>query len=327
MKTRKLSFFIVLFWFCIFCHAKTFKVISFNIGTNSSRHRANDKEWINSIAEIIKESDADIIFLQEAPILSDSDIRGEFLRVLKDTLLTIQPNKKWQSLSTFSYLRNKVVVNRKPSYTLNNAVLYNSEVFISLLNGHYPINFEDGTTFYNYQSRFNNIQVIQFAFKDEISKRFLGINVHTYYGDPSSDLEIVGNIIRDYCNEQSYIIAGDFNMSIGWINSVILNYGNRKIYIDGNNNPDGNYGLKTSISKKSDNNQLFLLNDYDHFLYSGKIKNVDIIHHVFSNMSLDFYPENSIKIGEKYYNNAKNNFRSDISDHMPIVMTFDYEEN
>lgn len=326
MKPRKLFLLICILSFCIFCHAKTFKVMSFNIGTNSSSHRANDKDWINTISEIIKDSDADIIFLQETPILSDSDIRGEFLRALKDNLLKIQPNKKWQSLSTFSCLRNKVISNKKPSYTLNNAVLYNSDVFIALLNGHYPINFEDEITFHDYQSRFNNIQVIQFAFRDEVSKRFLGMNVHTYYGDPSSDLEIIGNIIRDYCNDQSYIIAGDFNMSIGWINSVIQNYGKRIIHIDGDNNPGGNYGLKTSISKKDDDNKIFLLNDYDHFLYSGRIINIDRIHHVFSDLHSDFYPENFIQIGEKYYNNDKNNFRIDISDHMPVMMTFDYED-
>ena len=106
---------------------------------------------------------------------------------------------------------------------------------------------------------------------------------------------------------------------------TIRNYGNKKIYIDGNTNPIDDTGLKTTISTKCENNALFLANDYDHFLYSGKIKNIGGIHHVFSNIQLSSYPKNYIKVGEKNYNNKTRNFRSEISDHLPVVMTFEYK--
>ena len=45
---------------------------------------------------------------------------------------------------------------------------------------------------------------------------------------------------------------------------------------------------------------------------------------MFSNTRQDFYVENSIQIGNKQFNNNKNNFKEDISDHLPIVMIFKY---
>lgn len=317
MKHNKFFISVIFIFINYFFYSETFTVMSFNILGDSSRHRANNTEWVNDIAEIIKTSNADIVLLQEAPVQSDSDIKGEFIRVLKDSLKDKQPTKKWIGISTFNYL------NKKVKFTLNNAVLYNSEVFMTLGNGRYPINFQD-SLFIKYKSKFNNFQVIQFAFKNNMSKKFLIMNIHTYRQDPKFDLEKIGNIINDYCNNQSFIIAGDFNMSIRMMDETMRNYGNKKIYIDGNTNPVDYKGLKTTISTKCENNELFLANDYDHFLYSGKIKNIGVIHHVFSNIQLSSYPKNYIKIGEKYYNNKTRNFRSEISDHLPIVMTFEY---
>ncbi len=324
MKHNKFFISVIFIFLNYFFYSETFTVMSFNIQGASGQHRANNTEWVNDIAEIIKMSNADIVLLQETPILSDSDIKGEFIRVLKDSLKEKQSLKKWSGISTFNYLRNDYN-NKKPPFTLNNAVLYNSEVFMTLGNGRYPINFQDSKLFINYKSYFNNFQVIQFAFKNNMSKKFLIMNIHTYYQDPKFDLEKMGNIINAYCNNQSFIIAGDFNMSIRMVYETIRNYGNKKIYIDGNTNPIDDTGLKTTISTKCKNNELFLANDYDHFLYSGKIKNIGVIHHVFSNIQLSSYPKNYIKVGEKNYNNKTRNFRSEISDHLPVVMTFEYK--
>lgn len=321
---RKVLFLFIFCFNCFFSYSQDFKVLSFNLGANSSRHRANDTEWIEDIAEIIKMSDSDIVLLQEAPIQSESDIRGEFLRVLKDKLKLMQSYKSWESISTYGYLKNKENPNKTPSFTMNNAILFNSNIFMAYLNGRYPINFKDDQCFSNYQTRFNNLQLVQFSFKSSPNNKFYMINVHTYFSNPDSDLKIIGKIIRDYCKNKSFIVAGDFNKSITDVYNIIKSFCVNEIFIDGEKNHLDFIGLKTSIGKKGDSNGLILSNDYDHFLYSGKIQSNEKIQHVFSNTRQDFYVENSIQIGNKQYNNNKNNFKEDISDHLPIVMTFKY---
>lgn len=292
--------------------------MSFNLGSNSSSHRANDTEWIKRVAFIIEKSDADIVLLQEVPAISDSDTREEFLRRLKDNLIT----KRWSSISTVNALSNKAHPEKKPSFTLNNAVLYNSDLLQAFFDGRYPINFSDPKCFTNYKTRFNNLQVITFAFRDSLGKKFYVINTHTYAADPESDLRVIGNVIRDFCsNSQPFIIGGDINMNLMWTYNTISNYAN-KIQMDGFYNIAG-AGIKTSLSSSNSNGKIILANDYDHFIYSSNI--TALLHpmrHAITGFEQDYYTTGQINInGKNYQNNTE--FIKEISDHFPILIQID----
>lgn len=297
--------------------------MSFNLGTHSSRHDANDSRWIENIAEIITVSNADLILLQEVPITNESDTKDEFLRRVKDVLLGSQYHKHWQSLSTVSYIHDTTgSVPAKKLRKLNNAMLYDGNKLSCILGGYYPINFKDIYTSQNYQPRFNNIQVVQFAFPQNQNKNLLVMNIHAYFKEPHSDLKFLCNIIRDYTDKQEFIIGGDINLSLEPAYDAINTGVNRKIYIDGIDMFGGvRQGLKTTLSTKKEEDKITLAHDYDHFIYSSGIKTKEEIHHVFSKVKLDSYDAGTIKVKGKAYKSAQE-FKQDVSDHLPVVMTF-----
>lgn len=295
--------------------------MSFNIGANSSKHRANDTEWIKRLSDIIIMSNPDIVLLQEVPARDESDTKEEFLRRLKDQL----KSNKWKSISTVKALSNKEHPEKTPSFTLNNAVLFNSDILLAYLDGRYPINFADKNNFSSYKTRFNNLQVITFSFKDSLGDKFLVINTHTYASDPESDIKSICNVINSYCNNQPYIIGGDINLSLSKTCNAFNKNTISTFRIDGFDNFTG-IPLKTSLSSNNSKGKIIFANDYDHFIYSSNIDSIYTIKHAITEGKSDYYSSNQIKINnETFKNNSE--FINKVSDHFPVIITLDIKFN
>lgn len=296
--------------------------MSFNIGSNSSKHRANDTEWLKRLSDIIIMSNPDIVLLQEVPTRDESDTKEEFLRRLKDQL----KSKKWRSISTVKALSNKEHPEKTPSYTLNNAILYNSDILLAFLDGRYPINFADKNNFSSYKTRFNNLQVIEFSFNDSLGDKFLVINTHTYASDPKSDIKSICNVINDYSkNSKPYIIGGDINLSLSETYNAFYNGTKKNFRIDGFDSFTG-VPLKTSLSSTNRKNEIVFANDYDHFIYSSNIDATYTIKHAITEGKSDYYSSNQIRINnETYKNNSE--FINKVSDHFPVIITLDIKFN
>jgi endonuclease/exonuclease/phosphatase family metal-dependent hydrolase len=313
----------LLLFLCVqYVCAKEISVMSFNIqghGPGSSLHRAGNKDWEDSIIDIVRQSGADIVLLQEIPLTSPY---GNLANSFANKLTSITGHT-WESADSASYSLS--------SMELNNAVLYNYEKVCLIEDLAHSI------PFYLYQHKTDNIkreynfiknneQILKFTLKEDSSSDFFYlVNVHLpgpndNEGQLSKEMREIEKLYADYKRNIPMIIGGDFNTRrIDLIRGSNFSDG----IIDGN---DGQYsdfwGQKTTISSPN-LNVVQLANDYDHFIINKNylFEISERMRPVFSKGKAENFAK--IKINNKIYRNSEE--YKEISDHIPIIIKLDFK--
>ncbi|MBE6344747.1 MAG: hypothetical protein E7063_03530 [Spirochaetaceae bacterium] len=308
-----------------FVVAEEITILSFNIKGTSTSNRQGNTEWLNDICNIISNSQADIVLLQEVCIeLEKIPETKVFKRGKKDNLLDdmvkILGCENWCHLSTADYgLRANVSVNgieySSGDKTQNNAILYNSAKVQAF-------DYAEILGFSNFDGNFlfnkNTVQFIEFSLVNQEETKFFVVNVHLPYNNLEKrfhDLETLESLFAKYKHYNGVIIGGDFNLHRSELT------GRNFDYVDGHDSwyYDKNFGLKTTVGKSEDG--FSLVNDYDHFVYSSKINVKSKMRRCFSLSNQDFYKQ--VVIGEKTYTNSAE-FNNKVSDHCPIIMVLEF---
>lgn len=292
--------------------AQTLRVMTFNINGDYSKHRANNAEWVSRISDIIDISGADLVFLQETPVQSDSDIRGEFLRVLKDSLSEKESAKNWQSFSTYSYIK------KGTKFTLNSAILYDSQKITAFNRGRFPLDFSDEDVALKFGNHHNNLQVAHFFFNSDPKKAFRVVNAHVYYGktvaDRKDDAARISKILEKIEEGYPAIVAGDMNLSAKQLRTVL----------GGGYGYDGGAVIRTTF-RNSNADFIKMSNSYDHIIYNNLLYPVSPLKNALSDVEKDSFGPGEIELSGEKFGSGKE-FYEKISDHFPVVMEIRFLE-
>ena len=313
MNTGKrilLSIVCACLWACAF--SKDFRIMSFNMKGRRSA------AMLAQTAEVIRDSDVSLVFLQEVYIKSKTP-------PALNALVSALGKNRWRYLHTYSYSLKDIVERDGETYktcgtTQNNAVLYDSSVVeASDLAGELGIAGFDG----EYLVDKNNVQIIRFSVKDgglrgsgtEESNSFIGVNVHLPYNDGEHrerDLKTLERFFARYKHSCGVLIAGDFNTRRKDLS--VRNFD----YVDGADGwyYDRKFGLKTTLSTKGTDSVLFA-QDYDHFVFSSKVRVVKPLRRFFSSSRKASVV--AVPYGSVIYTSSVA-YRKDISDHIPVVI-------
>lgn len=314
---KKIIFQLCFLFLTLQLFGKNIGILSFNInGTINGNHNVNNKVWVNQIKAIIIQAAPDIVLLQEFPIKNHDKT---FVNLILDGLGA----RDWSYYCTDEYIKPGEKANQ------NNIVFYNTKVILPAQFANEVINFKEKNPSYHFVK--NNYQVIHFCLKDEQTKDFILINVHTpfdtkteyvkYYAD-MNELKLMYNSLKQ--RFQRIIMAGDFNT----YRFMMLNEYFPEEYVDGNSKKyfftygSQEQGLLTTLKKRSLSNQIALANDYDHFVIYG-FKVLQEMKHSFyqgNDYGNDYY--HKIKLGEKYYT-SNQDIMKDVSDHLPVFIELD----
>ena len=285
------------------------------------------------IADMIDESGADVVFLQEVWVKPPENAA---LNRMVGRL-----GKDWAFVTSSSYALMEMQYKGEETYKTggyaqNNAILYNKKKLILT-------DFADALGFTDFNGDYlfdkNNVQVVAFKLAENQSSSYdlYAINVHLPYNDYQHrmrDLETLEKLYAKYKRSGALVIAGDFNL-----NRSVLTTRNFD-FVDGSERwfSDLNYGIATTVSP-SNKDYVIFVNDYDHFIYNRKLKPVEEMHRAFSeernagtNASAgtgSFYEarkRNSdlIRFGKNVYTRGVD-YREAVSDHVPIMLTIEVE--
>ncbi|UTC76745.1 hypothetical protein E4O04_01425 [Treponema sp. OMZ 799] len=307
----------------------TLKILSFNLNGNYKGHRLEVSElWADDIITIIKQSEADIVLLQEVYIdlIKRSDtpyfknpkpnnVLDYFVRKLSGYSGT------WKYLTSAGYMLRKDMTVDGSKYisgnkTQNNAVLFNSNKLEGIDQAK-MLGFDQFTGSYLFDK--NSVQVIEFTDINKNSK-FVVINVHLPYNNwenAERDLNTLEKLYSLFKLKTGVIIGGDFNTQRQFLTK--RNFDN----VDGTKSwyYDKNFGLPTTIST-TDEESFKFYNDYDHFIFNNKIKEETIMQRL--GIPVDDMSFYAIRIGNNNFYNSKD-FFDRISDHYPIIFEFSVE--
>ena len=308
---RKISAFVISFFLSALLFAEEIKVLSFNMG-------ARNKTAIQ-VADMIKESEADFVFLQEIWVSAPKD---EALKKMCAHL----GKSDWDFVSTSSYSLKNLVTIGEESYKAggngqNNAILYNKSK-ISLTNLAETIGF---THFGAVESDFlfdkNTVILVEFALKSEPQKKCIAINTHLPYTDKTHrkrDLATLERLYARYKLKSAVLIAGDFNYNRRHLTKSNFDF------VDGCESHfyDPNFGILTTLSTKGESEVIFA-NDYDHFIFNKKIAVKEQMHRAFSDSLAKSVEQ--IQFGTENFTSSID-YRKAISDHVPIMITIEILE-
>ena len=316
---RKIFLSIMLSLLSLNIFAKELTVMSFNIqghGPNSSNHRFGNDNWENQLISAIDQSKADIVLLQEVPLMGvQNNISQTFLNKMS------KKKSSWKSITSGVYS----ISNRD----LNNAVLYNEAKVILQEDfaKKQPFNmaaYKLNPSIDDRRFKFsvNNEQILEFSIRNS-DLHFYVVNVHLPGPNEKEKLYEERRVIEElyaYCKRKlPVIIGGDFNHSrkdlIRGSNfgDAIID-GKEGIYIDV-------WGQKSTVTE--DNNSFKLKNDFDHFIINPKnIFSVsEQMHLVFSKNKIESFSK--LKIGRAIYTDSKS-YHEGLSDHLPIMIKLSY---
>ena len=217
MKRLITTFCFILYSFSLF--AATVKIMSFNVnGIKNNRNNHNEQKRFANICNIIKESNADIVLLQEFDVKKGDPTKE--IEAFRNKL----GYDSWQSFCTVDYIKVKKNKFGKDIYSAqNNIILYNNRHVVPTSNKDFGIiNFKTDS---KYMFVKNNTQVVEFCISGEPSKTFVVVNVHLplYAENTKSngehnrlnylhDLKALENLYYDLkLRGCKLIIGGDFN--------------------------------------------------------------------------------------------------------------------
>lgn len=313
---KKFCAFFAIFFVSVLVFAEEIKVLSFNMG---SRNRT-----ALQVADMIQESGADIVFLQEIWVSAPKDDALQKMR-------TRLGKSDWDFVSSSSYILNQVTTIGGETYKTggngqNNAILYNKSK-IALTNLAEMVGF---THFGKVESDFlfdkNNVILVEFSPKDKLAQKCVAIDIHLPYTDKphrKRDLATLERLYARYKLKYAVIVAGDFNYNRKDLTKRNFDF------VDGTENwfSDPNFGICTTLSTKGDDRVIFA-NDYDHFIFNKKIKVVEQMHRAFTDSTdseaIRMVSE-KIQFGSEIFTNSVD-FRKSVSDHVPIMMSVEILE-
>lgn len=316
---------IIFFSFTLF--AAPIKIMSFNLNGNDGKHRfESNEQWSKTITAILKQSKADIILLQEISldlekILGDSEGRKKAkednLKRLCSELTGFSGNWKYETSANYMLRKDIKIGNinyAAGSKTQNNAILYNSSKFsVKDLSSELRFN-----NFTNAKCKFqkNSVQVLKFT-ELETKEEFIVINVHLASNNNpdklNRDVDTLEKLYASYKLKYPVIVGGDFNTPR--TDLLHRNFDN----VDGNSSWYlNNKGLKTSLGKNK--STISFANDFDHFIYNNKIKEISVMKRI--NIDSDKDTIHNVKIGNHTFEDSTE-FTQYVSDHYPII--FEYE--
>ena len=294
-------------------YAEKINLLSFNMGAKG--------RTANKIADMIAESGADIVFLQEVWVKHPENA------ALKRMVGRLGNDWAFVTSSAYALMEMRYVgeeAYKTGGYAQNNAIVYNRKklVFADLAD---EVGFSDFSGDYLFDK--NNVQLVAFKLVDGKEDRtsaydLYAINVHLPYNDYQHrirDLETLEKLYAKYKHNAALVIAGDFNLNRSYLTKCNFDF------VDGSNRwfSDLNYGIATTVSP-SKKAGLFFVNDYDHFIYSKKTKVVEEMHRAFvgeleagrGKFCEDF------RFGKESFSSGAG-YREAISDHVPIMMTIE----
>ena len=288
--------------------AEEITLLSFNMG---AKGRTAVK-----IADMISESGADVVFLQEVWVKHPENA------ALKRMVGRL--GNDWDFATSSSYALMEMQYKGEETYKTggyaqNNAILYNKKKLVLT-------DFADEVGFTDFDGEYlfdkNNVQLVAFKLAENRSSSYdlYAINVHLPYNDYQHrmrDLETLEKLYAKYKRSAALVIAGDFNL-----NRSVLTTRNFD-FVDGSERwfSDMNYGIATTVSP-SKKSGVFFVNDYDHFIYNRKVMAVVEMHRAFSEgrkQNSDF-----IRFGSEVYTRGVD-YREAVSDHVPIMLTVKVE--
>ena len=316
---------IIFFSFTLF--AAPIKIMSFNLNGHNDKHRfESNEQWSTTITAILKDSKANIILLQEISldlekILGDSEGRK---KAKEDNLkwLCSKLSGNWKYETSANYMLRKDIKIDDINYahgdrTQNNAVLYNSSKF-SVKDLSSELRFNNFTnTKYKFQK--NSVQVLKFT-ELETKEEFIVINVHLASNNKSAnrkrDVDTLEKLYASYKLKYPVIVGGDFNTPR--TDLLHRNFDN----VDGNSSWYlNNKGVKTSLGKNK--SAISFANDFDHFIYNNKIKEISVMKRI--NINSDKDTIHDVKIRNHTFEDSTE-FAQLVSDHYPIIFEFELEK-
>lgn len=333
---RAITFAVVSF-ISIFIFAEEITVLSFNIAHNSAYKKEHRKEWISQISEIVNSNNADIVLLQEIPLELKrgfvkkyyGDVELHFKVPEKRTILNEiaeSLGENWQFFSTATYLlHGGVKIDgidiSGGDMSQNNAILYKANRFSAE-----DMAKEFGFTRFpdcDYRFNKNNVQIVQFC-EMETGKSFVVSNVHLQSKNAiekrNSDLENLADLLLNEfggeIGDEPIIVGGDFNTNRWEFDEM----GFFLYFVDGKESP------KTTLSTVKD--RIKYANDFDHFVYNLALKKFltsEMNRAVLGNSGTDLEKVKSVVISGKKFNSAQE-IRERLSDHVPIVISFDFDK-
>jgi endonuclease/exonuclease/phosphatase family metal-dependent hydrolase len=323
-------FFVFLLFSGNLLYAEKINLLSFNMGAKG--------RTANKIADMIAESGADIVFLQEVWVKHPEN--AALNRMLK------RLGNNWDFVTSSSYALMEMRYVGEESYKTggyaqNNAIVYNRKKLV-LANLADEVGFSDFSGDYLFDK--NNVQLVAFKLVDGKEDRtsaydLYAINVHLPYNDYQHrirDLETLEKLYAKYKHNAALVIAGDFNLNRSAL--TVRNFD----FVDGSKRwySDPNYGIATTVSP-SKKSGVFFVNDYDHFIYNRKTKVVEEMHRLFaggkndSARKTDFDGRGDSSSGrgkfceELIFGNESfssgSDYREAISDHVPIMITIELD--
>jgi endonuclease/exonuclease/phosphatase family metal-dependent hydrolase len=327
MKKRN-NIITLIFVFLLFSgnllYAEKITLLSLNMGAKG--------RTANKIADMIDESGADIVFLQEVWVKDPEN--AALNRMLK------RLGDDWDFVTSSSYALMEMRYVGEESYKTggyaqNNAIVYNRKklVITDLAD---EVGFTDFDGDYLFDK--NNVQLVEFKLNNKKSKLY-AINVHLPYNDYQHrirDLETLEKLYAKYKHSSALVIAGDFNLNRSAL--TVRNFD----FVDGTKRwfSDPNYGIATTVSP-SKKSGVFFVNDYDHFICNKKTKVVEEMHRAFvggkndSARKTDFDGRGDSSSGRgkfceelvfgKESFSSGSDYREAISDHVPIMMTIELD--
>jgi endonuclease/exonuclease/phosphatase family metal-dependent hydrolase len=327
MKKRN-NIITLIFVFLLFSgnllYAEKITLLSLNMGAKG--------RTANKIADMIDESGADIVFLQEVWVKDPEN--AALNRMLK------RLGDDWDFVTSSSYALMEMRYVGEESYKTggyaqNNAIVYNRKklVITDLAD---EVGFTDFDGDYLFDK--NNVQLVEFKLNNKKSKLY-AINVHLPYNDYQHrirDLETLEKLYAKYKHSSALVIAGDFNLNRSAL--TVRNFD----FVDGTKRwfSDPNYGIATTVSP-SKKSGVFFVNDYDHFICNKKTKVVEEMHRAFAGGKNDSARKTDsdgrgdsssgrgkfceeLRFGKDSFSSGAD-YREAISDHVPIMMTIELD--
>lgn len=330
--------FLILIFFSNAVYAEKITLLSLNMGAKG--------RTAYKIADMIDESEADIVFLQEVWVKDPEN--AALNRMLK------RLGDDWDFVTSSSYALMEMRYVGEESYKTggyaqNNAIVYNRKKLV-LTDLADEVGFTDFNGDYLFDK--NNVQLVEFKLNKELvpagkldsgssssNKKLYAINVHLPYNDYQHrirDLETLEKLYAKYKHSSALVIAGDFNLNRSAL--TVRNFD----FVDGSKRwfSDSNYGIATTVSP-SKKSGVFFVNDYDHFICNKKTKVVEEMHRAFVDGKTDSARKTDsdgrgdsssgrgkfceeLRFGKESFSSGSD-YREAISDHVPIMMKIELD--
>ncbi len=316
--------FLILIFFSNVVYAEKINLLSFNMGAKG--------RTANKIADMIAESGADIVFLQEVWVKHPENA------ALNRMVGRLGNDWAFVTSSAYALMEMRYVGEesyKTGGYAQNNAIVYNRKKLV-LTDLADEVGFTDFNGDYLFDK--NNVQLVEFKLNNKKSKLY-AINVHLPYNDYQHrirDLDTLEKLYAKYKHSSALVIAGDFNLNRSAL--TVRNFD----FVDGSKRwfSDPNYGIATTVSP-SKTSGVFFVNDYDHFICNKKTKVVEEMHRAFVGGKNDSARKTDsdgrgdsssgrgkfceeLRFGKESFSSGAD-YREAISDHVPIMMTIELD--